>query len=140
MSFMASWGIATCAFLSASGTGPISACYRFRDRLASWRVLERLADISYPLYVIHGFVGYCYMRVFVSVWDRPDLGLLSLPRPPGELEGAGTSSGYQLSTLCHSWLRGVLLHARFCQRLGPARSRPAIASATAWRAGGCWNV
>jgi len=55
--------------------GLFAGCYVLRDWLGTWRVLERLADISYPLYVIHGFVGYCYMRVFVSVWDRPLLAL-----------------------------------------------------------------
>jgi peptidoglycan/LPS O-acetylase OafA/YrhL len=55
--------------------GLFTACYRLRDRLASWRMLERLADMSYPLYVIHAFVGYCYMRIFVSVYDRPVLAL-----------------------------------------------------------------
>jgi peptidoglycan/LPS O-acetylase OafA/YrhL len=57
------------------GLGVFTGCYLLRDRLGSWRVLERLADISYPLYVIHAFLGYCYMRIFVSVWDRPWLAL-----------------------------------------------------------------
>jgi peptidoglycan/LPS O-acetylase OafA/YrhL len=76
------WPLGVLAAMRQSGVpnyllalGLFTACYRFRDRLASWRVLERLADMSYPLYVIHGFLGYCYMRVFVSVWDRPVLAL-----------------------------------------------------------------
>src|SRR5262245_60714917 len=40
-----------------------AACYALRDRLGASRALGKLADISYPVYVIHGFAGYCVMRV-----------------------------------------------------------------------------
>jgi peptidoglycan/LPS O-acetylase OafA/YrhL len=83
-SALGQWPIGILASAQARGVpnyllavGLFTGCYLLRDRLGSWPVLERLADISYPLYVVHGFVGYCYMRVFVSVWDRPWLALAS---------------------------------------------------------------
>ncbi len=58
-----------CNYLGA--VGAFATCYGLRGRLGPSRVLGWLADISYPLYVIHGFAGYCFMRVALEYCRQP---------------------------------------------------------------------
>ncbi len=118
---VAQWPLGVLATIRQSGIanyvlalGLFTACYMLRDRLPSWRVLERLADMSYPLYVIHGFMGYCYMRFFVSLWDRPVLALascvvvvLSLAHLMHLLiEAPCNNLGKKIASLLEAWLPG----------------------------------
>jgi peptidoglycan/LPS O-acetylase OafA/YrhL len=97
-----------------SALGVFAVCYLRRGRLGSSRVLSRLADVSYPLYAVHGFAGYCYMRVFVSVWDRPWLALMSCLAASLGLayglhrlvEGPCTRLGKSLAGRLERWLPG----------------------------------
>jgi peptidoglycan/LPS O-acetylase OafA/YrhL len=114
--------------------GLFTSCYLLRNRLGSWLVLERLADISYPLYVVHGFAGYCYMRLFVSVWDRPWLALgscvalaLAVAYVIHRLiEAPCNALGKKLAGRLEAWLpRGSAVVA-----LRPAMAQPSPAAGT----------
>jgi peptidoglycan/LPS O-acetylase OafA/YrhL len=49
------------------GMAVFAVCYRFcRTRRIDSRVLNHLADISYPLYVVHGLLGYAVMYWVVT--------------------------------------------------------------------------
>lgn len=43
-----------------------SACYVLRDRFRDNRVLDFLADISFPLYLLHSTVGYVLMAILID--------------------------------------------------------------------------
>ena len=43
-----------------------TACYVFRGRFTSHRVLDFLADISFPLYLVHSMVGYVTMPILID--------------------------------------------------------------------------
>jgi peptidoglycan/LPS O-acetylase OafA/YrhL len=82
--FALQWRMSYLRATSRSGTynyaaacAAFTTCYLLRDRLGSARPLGWLADISYPVYLIHGFAGPCYVRVFLSLWDRPWVALAS---------------------------------------------------------------
>lgn len=47
------------------GLAIFSLCYLYRDRIALKRPFRFLADISYPLYVVHPLVGYVTMRLLI---------------------------------------------------------------------------
>jgi peptidoglycan/LPS O-acetylase OafA/YrhL len=46
-------------------------CYRFRDRLPTSAWLNRLAEISYPLYLLHGVIGYILLTVLYQWFPSP---------------------------------------------------------------------
>src|SRR5262249_53493067 len=46
-----------------------------RDRLGPSPVLGWLVDVSYPLSLLHGFLGYAFLTVFLRWWDHPYLAL-----------------------------------------------------------------
>jgi len=48
-----------------------AAAYRFQDRIPYSRVLNWLAEISYPLYVVHGFAGYVLLTVLTEAGCPP---------------------------------------------------------------------
>ncbi len=64
-------GIAGGNFLSLVNAGAAVAffgtCYRFRDRIRGGGVVGWLADISYPLYAVHGVLGYVVMSLLLRV-------------------------------------------------------------------------
>src|SRR5207302_7393955 len=64
-------------FLGSYSTALVgfTAAYIFRDRLPHSRVLNWLADVSYPLYCIHGVVGYVLLSEFQSRGFRPAIAL-----------------------------------------------------------------
>ena len=43
-----------------------SLCYALRERFKPRRLLDFLADISYPLYCVHPLVGYCLLKVLMD--------------------------------------------------------------------------
>ncbi len=43
-----------------------SLCYFFRDKLPYSKVLDFLATLSYPIYIIHGVIGYILLTVLVT--------------------------------------------------------------------------
>ena len=43
-----------------------SACYLLRNRFRDSRVLDFLADISFPLYLIHSMIGYVTMPILID--------------------------------------------------------------------------
>lgn len=43
-----------------------SVCYALRERFRPLRVLDFLADISYPLYAVHPVVGYALMKMLMQ--------------------------------------------------------------------------
>jgi len=45
-------------------------CYLLRAKIRLTPVLKFLADISYPLYIVHPLVGYALMRVMIA-WNAP---------------------------------------------------------------------
>ena len=52
------------------GMAVFAVCYHFwRHRKVNSRVLNHLADISYPLYVVHGLLGYAVMYGVVTRTD-----------------------------------------------------------------------
>lgn len=52
-----------------------SAAYIFRDRLPHHRLLDGLGNISYPLYMFHGVIGYLVMQAVLDVSGSFDLAL-----------------------------------------------------------------
>ncbi len=46
--------------------GTFTFCFVFREKLPYSRVLDFLATISYPIYIIHGIVGYILLTVLTS--------------------------------------------------------------------------
>jgi peptidoglycan/LPS O-acetylase OafA/YrhL len=42
------------------------ACYALRERFRSLRLLDFLADISYPLYAVHPLVGYVMLKILMQ--------------------------------------------------------------------------
>jgi peptidoglycan/LPS O-acetylase OafA/YrhL len=101
-------------------------CYLLRNRLSPARSLSWLADVSYPVYLIHGFAGPCYLRVFLSLWDRPWVALVSC---------FGLVFG--LATLLHHWVEvpSNRLGKRLAARLGRPAGTAAPPAATAPPAG-----
>lgn len=43
-----------------------SACYLFRNKFKDNKVLDFLADISFPLYLVHSMIGYVTMTVLID--------------------------------------------------------------------------
>ncbi|KLD64565.1 acyltransferase family protein [Dyella japonica] len=43
-----------------------SLCYLFRSRFRANRVIDFLADISFPLYLVHSMIGYVAMPILIS--------------------------------------------------------------------------
>jgi peptidoglycan/LPS O-acetylase OafA/YrhL len=41
-------------------------CYRLRETFRSNRVLDFLADISFPLYLVHSMIGYVAMPILID--------------------------------------------------------------------------
>ncbi|MEQ1648136.1 MAG: acyltransferase [Hyphomicrobiaceae bacterium] len=58
------------------GMAAFAGCYWwYRDRRIGSRVLHHLADISYPLYVVHGLLGYAVMYWVVVQTPSPYLAI-----------------------------------------------------------------
>jgi peptidoglycan/LPS O-acetylase OafA/YrhL len=64
-------------FLGSYSTALVgfTCAYILRDRLPHSRMLNWLADVSYPLYCIHGVFGYVLLSEFVSRGFRPAVAL-----------------------------------------------------------------
>lgn len=43
-----------------------AVCYRLRDRVRNNRILDFLADISFPLYLVHSMIGYVTMPILID--------------------------------------------------------------------------
>jgi peptidoglycan/LPS O-acetylase OafA/YrhL len=43
-----------------------SACYLLRNRFRNNRILDFLADISFPLYLVHSMIGYVSMPILIN--------------------------------------------------------------------------
>jgi peptidoglycan/LPS O-acetylase OafA/YrhL len=43
-----------------------SACYLYRDRFSDNKLLDFLADISFPLYLVHSMIGYVGMPILID--------------------------------------------------------------------------
>jgi peptidoglycan/LPS O-acetylase OafA/YrhL len=64
--FLGSYGTALVCFLLA---------YAFQRRLPRLAVLDWLANISYPVYIIHGVAGYVLLTVLVGLEVHPYLAI-----------------------------------------------------------------
>ncbi len=51
--------------------------YVLQNKIVFPKIFNRLADISYPLYVSHSIFGWVYLRVFLSYFNYPTLALLT---------------------------------------------------------------
>jgi peptidoglycan/LPS O-acetylase OafA/YrhL len=84
------------------------AFYLFRDRIVLRQPFRFLADISYPLYVVHPLVGYACIRL-LTVAGVPYLAALAI----------AVALVMGLATLIHRWVEkpSIELGARIAKRL-----------------------
>jgi peptidoglycan/LPS O-acetylase OafA/YrhL len=75
--FAASWPLSPFAMHGNSyilayfwGVLIFGSCYLLRSRIRLTPALKFLADISYPLYIVHPLVGYTLMRMMIA-WNIP---------------------------------------------------------------------
>jgi peptidoglycan/LPS O-acetylase OafA/YrhL len=50
--------------------------YYARDKIKYPKILSYLADISYPLYVSHAIFSYVFLRIFLTIFDSPNIALM----------------------------------------------------------------
>lgn len=80
--FMTVWALSPNAGMLPRGWSYLAAvvtfwlCYAFRGLLPKSRMLSLLADISYPLYVVHGVAGYVGLRILLDQGVSPLVSLL----------------------------------------------------------------
>jgi peptidoglycan/LPS O-acetylase OafA/YrhL len=87
-----------------------SGAYAFADRCPRYRVVGFFADISYPLYVVHGVAGYVALRVLLDLGMKAWLSIL--------LVAVGA---FGLAWLVHIWIEAPTqrLGRRLANRLTP---------------------
>ena len=58
-----------------------SLCYSINDKIKEHKIAGFLADISYPLYLCHSYIGYFLMGVIIGVGILPRSLVVFLPFP-----------------------------------------------------------
>ncbi|WP_186183657.1 acyltransferase family protein [Burkholderia gladioli] len=88
--------------------------YFFRHRFRGGAWLARLADISYPLYLVHALLGYCVIRLLMAQGQPYSLAVL-----------VATCAALGLAAVLHQRVERPSLHyvARCCQIVRPAQEK-----------------
>jgi peptidoglycan/LPS O-acetylase OafA/YrhL len=61
----------------AAALALFAACYAWRSRISAWGPLAWLADVSYPLYLVHAMPGYAIMRLLLEAGVSPWIAIVT---------------------------------------------------------------
>jgi len=96
-----------------------AALYGLRRVVPRMPILDALADVSYPLYIVHALTGYSVMRLLMLRWHAPyPLALL-----------AGVAAILAVATALHLAIERPTI--RMGRQLQPSRARPRLARVAA---------